>query len=109
MNNITREQLNLQRVMHQNIVIGEIMRLALLVNNVMAHHVNIEYKGSENLLCCEIANKGWYEDKEQSRKNDYHVNLNHENAYLLLEVIKNYLARLYIEQVEREMMKDFTK
>ncbi|GKX29043.1 hypothetical protein SH1V18_15230 [Vallitalea longa] len=89
--------------MNQMVLINEIMRLTLLVNNVSEHTIFIEYAGHVNTLDCRVHVNGWRKDNKWTK--DFHVRLNSDDCgCFMLNKIKEYINDLYMntEIVELE-------
>lgn len=80
--------------------VEQIMRLGLLVNGATDNDVFIRYSGHIDALRVTVYKAGW---KEGAENKEFEVYLDMENSNMALSSVKEYLADLYMAEVQNVM------
>ena len=83
------------QLMKQMMLVNEIMRIALLINNLSEHDIFTNYSGHVNVFQCRIYENGWSENIDATR--DFNARLNGDDGGLsMLTITIDYLKELYM-------------
>ncbi|GMQ63531.1 hypothetical protein [Vallitalea maricola] len=83
------------QLMKQMLLVNEIMRIALLVNNLSEHDIFTKYSGHVNVFECRIYENGWSKNADSTK--EFEARLNSDDGGLsMLTTTINYLKELYM-------------